>query len=175
MVEITDEQFDDRRYFGTETFDKVYCKLIQVARNRRTINYKEIAEIMGLPERGSYMARETGKILGKISKYEDTHNRPLLSAVVVREDTRIPGEGFFTLARELGELEENMDERTFWRRELKMIYDTWGEKFKSGATFGTTVNSANIISLLLILFLISKVKSGVFPKLRYKHPYNYNI
>ena len=32
--------------------------------------------------------------------------------------------------------------------------------FKTGDTFGTTVNSANIISFLLVLFLIFFKKSG---------------
>ena len=115
----------NRKYFGGDIFDKVYCKLIQAARNKQPIFYREIAEIMGLPSSGDYMAKETGQILGEISEYEHLHSRPLLSAVVVRSDKKIPGEGFFTLARELGELEENMDEWTFWKREIKMVYDTW--------------------------------------------------
>ena len=108
-----------------EKFDKVYCKLIQAARNKQPIFYGEIAEIMGLPPSGDHMARETGKILGEVSEYEHSHNRPLLSAVVVKSDKKIPGKGFFTLARELGKLEEGMDERSFWERELEEVYDTW--------------------------------------------------
>ncbi len=116
----------NRKYFGSDIFDKVYCELIHAARNKQPITYgKEIAEIMGLLPSGDYMAKETGQILGEISEYEHLHNRPLLSAVVVRGDKKMPGEGFFTLARELGELEEKMDEWTFWKRELKGVYDTW--------------------------------------------------
>lgn len=115
----------ERKYFGEEFFDKVYCKLIQTARNRQVITYGEIAEIMGLPPAGQYMSRETGQMLGEISEYEHLHGRPLLSAVVVRGDKKMPGEGFFTLSRQLGELGENMDERTFWERELKRVYDIW--------------------------------------------------
>jgi hypothetical protein len=98
-------------------------KKIQAARNKQPIFYGEIAEIMGLPPSGDHMARR--QILGEIGEYEHSHNRPLLSAVVVRSDKEKPGKGFFTLARELGELQENMDEWTFWKRELKMVYDTW--------------------------------------------------
>jgi alkylated DNA nucleotide flippase Atl1 len=100
-------------------------KKIQAARNKQPIFYGKIAEIMGLPQSGDHMARETGQILGEIGEYEHTHNRPLLSAVVVRSDKEKPGKGFFTLARELGELEENIDEGTFWKREIKRVYDTW--------------------------------------------------
>jgi alkylated DNA nucleotide flippase Atl1 len=116
----------NRKYFGSDIFDKVYCELIQAARNKQLITYgEEIAKIMGLPSSGNYMARKTGQILGEISEYEHLHSRPLLSAVVVRGDKNIPGKGFFTLARELGELQEGMDERSFWERELEEVYDTW--------------------------------------------------
>ena len=116
----------NRKYFGSDIFDEVYCKLIKAARDKQPITYgEEIAKIMGLPPSGDHMARETGEILGEISEYEHLHGRPLLSAVVVGKDTRIPGKGFFTLARELGKLQEGMDERSFWERELEEVYDTW--------------------------------------------------
>lgn len=44
---------------------------------------------MGLPPSEDHMARR--QILGEIGEYEHSHNRPLLSAVVVRGDTRMPG------------------------------------------------------------------------------------
>jgi hypothetical protein len=44
------------------------------------------------------------------------------------------------------------------RSEYEAFEKLWNNK--TGATFGTTVNSANIISLLLPLFLIIKVESG---------------
>ena len=115
----------NRKYFGSDIFDEVYCKLIKAARAKQPITYGEIAEIMGLPPSGDHMARETGEILGEISEYEHLHGRPLLSAVVVRSDKKTIGKGFFTLARELGKLQEGMDERSFWERELEEVYDTW--------------------------------------------------
>lgn len=45
---------------------------------------------------------ELGHILGNISRFEVEHGRPMLSAIVVRQDTRIQGGGFFDLAEELG-------------------------------------------------------------------------
>jgi len=115
----------NRKYFGTEKFEKVYCKLIKAARDKQLITYGEIAKIMRLPPSGDYMAKETGQILGEISEYEHLHGRPLLSAIVVRGDKKMPGEGFFAMSRQLSELEEDMDEWTFWKIELKRVYDTW--------------------------------------------------
>lgn len=118
------------KYFETPTFVKVYCKLINTARNKDTINYRKVATIMGLsPETpmGNYWANETGKILGEISKYEHAHDRPMLSAIVVKIDTKQPGPGFSGLARELGKLESSSpdDEKSFWKHEIENVYKCW--------------------------------------------------
>ena len=114
------------KYLGTETFDRVYRRLIQIARKKETITYGEIAEMMpNIPKRGNYMSREVGQISGEISQYEYLHGRPLLSAVVIRGDKKTPGEGFFNMARELSKLQEDMDKRSFWERELEEVYKTW--------------------------------------------------
>lgn len=115
-----------KKYFDTETFDRVYRWLIQIARKKETITYGEIAEMMpNIPKRGNYMSREVGQLSGEISQYEHLRGRPLLSAVVVRGDKKMPGEGFFDMGRELGMLQEGTDERSFWERELDEVYDTW--------------------------------------------------
>ena len=118
------------KYFGTPTFDKVYCELISVARSKNIINYKKVANIMGLPPgkpMGNYYANETGKILGEICKYEHAHGRPMLSAIVVRTDTGHPGSGFSELARELGKLKPSSsdDEKMFWKQEIENVYKSW--------------------------------------------------
>jgi len=118
------------KYRGTTTYHKVFCRLIQAALAQQPIFYEDVAAIMNLQERGQHMANETGHMLGEIS--EDEHNqtprRPMLSALVVRTDTGIPGDGFFVLARQLGKLEENATEeqqREFWENERDQVYETW--------------------------------------------------
>ena len=111
-------------------FNKVYCELINVARNKNIINYKKIANIMGLSledPMGNYWANETGKILGEICEYEHTHGRPMLSAIVVRTDTGQPGPGFSELARKLEKLKSSSpdDEKVFWEREIEEVYKSW--------------------------------------------------
>ena len=114
-----------RKYFGTKEFFKVYCKLIKTAQKRETIYYKDVAQIMGLPTQGEHMAKETGWMLGEISENEHNHGRALLSAVVVRKDIKMPGEGFSKLARQLGKLAQGQNEQTFWQNELQDVYNTW--------------------------------------------------
>jgi len=113
-----------RKYFGKEKFLKVYYKLIRTAQKRRTIYYEDVANIMELPTRGDYMAREAGQILGEISEWEHNEGRPLLSAVVTRQDMGMPGVGFFKLARQLGKF-QGQDEPNFWRNELQDVYNIW--------------------------------------------------
>lgn len=122
--------FVSLKYFGTPTFNKVYCELINVARNKKKINYINVANIMGLPPgkpMGNHWQNETGQILGEISEYEFNHGRPMLSAVVVRKKTGDPGDGFLKLAMGLGKILSNshIDEKTFWEQELKEVYDIW--------------------------------------------------
>jgi hypothetical protein len=46
--------------------------------------------------------RGLNEALGHVVKYEFEHGRPLLTALVVAQDTGMPGPGFAGLARDLG-------------------------------------------------------------------------
>lgn len=117
-----------QKYFGKKEFGNVYCKLIEVAREHKTVSYGKIAQIMGIPQSGNYMGRETGQMLGEISQFEHKHKRPLLSAVVVKSDLKIPGDGFFRLANNLGKFKggSKQDKIEFWKQERQAVYTTWG-------------------------------------------------
>jgi hypothetical protein len=116
-----------RKYFGGKKFNDVYQKLIEAAKKRKFVCYKEIGKIMGIHKPGNYLGWETGRMLGEISKFEHEHGRPLLSAVVIRSDLKRPGDGFFKLAKELGKFkgESKEDQKKFWNRELQAVYTTW--------------------------------------------------
>ena len=114
------------KYLGKKEFFEVYCKLIQIAKASNVVHYDDIAQTMGLPLSGNYMARQVGEMLGIISTIEHFFGRPMLSAVVVRKDTGEPGDGFFELAEELGKFNPNSQQRnSFWRQELQDVYSTW--------------------------------------------------
>jgi hypothetical protein len=51
--------------------------------------------------------------------------KPMLSALVVNQDTKIPGPGFFELAVALGKLPagaSDQDKKAFWQKELEAVY-----------------------------------------------------
>jgi hypothetical protein len=113
----------DNKYRGTKEYSLVYAELITAAKYRGTVTYQEIAKIMGLPLTGSNMGKEIGLILGEISEDEVANARPMLSAIAVNVLGSL-GPGFFPLARQLGELQDD-NEQTFWEKECNLVYDTW--------------------------------------------------
>ena len=119
------------KYRGKKEFILAYGELISAARHRGTVTYQEIAELVGLPTRGSYMGAEIGHLLGEISEDEHRHGRPMLSAIAVSV-SGMPGPGFFELARNLGKLDTAgaEQERDFWKKEKVAVYATWQRSFK---------------------------------------------
>ena len=79
---------------------------------------------MGFPEDRNRIAN----LLDEINHCEAREGRPMISAVVVRQDTDVPGHGFFECARELGKLSgvDNEEVRlTFFCEELSRVYAQW--------------------------------------------------
>jgi hypothetical protein len=118
------------KYRGTKEYRLVRDEMIRAARNGGTITYGDMADIMGLPPRGHHMAKEVGQMSGEISEDEHIQQRPMLSAVAISAGRRMPGPGFFGLARELGQLQgsSEQDERRFWEAEKAAVYDTWRDR-----------------------------------------------
>jgi hypothetical protein len=116
------------RYRGSREYVWVRQLLIGAARERTTVRYIPIARIMGLPDRGDHMARETGYMCGEISDAEHDAGRPMLSAVVISGARS--GRGFFVLARALGLLATSSREGNdrFWQNELEAVYRHWASR-----------------------------------------------
>ena len=116
----------DEKYKGQIIYQKVYWDLSQAAQYHGYVTYQEIAQLMGLHLSGNYMGKELGHILGEISQEEYSRGRPMLSALAIGANG-LPGEGFFTLAKDLGNQFEDTPEerRSFWESEKKKVYWTW--------------------------------------------------
>lgn len=68
--------------------------------------------------------RGMGEALGKVSIYEHSLGRPMITALVVQQQSQRPGEGFAQLARTLGRLTSE-DAETFWRDEVASVREFW--------------------------------------------------
>jgi len=103
----------------------IYERLSEVAQGREYVNYSDVAPIAGLNMESPADRNEIADILDGVSQAEHDAGRPLLSAVVIRIDSNMPGKGFFTLARRLGLHRAGENDLTFWLRELNRVYDHW--------------------------------------------------
>ena len=109
----------------------IYDKLKEMARQQQLITYKELAAVVGLDWNKDYgRCRQIFSILRAICTAEVEQGCPMLSAVVVRQDTGMPGSGFFTLARELGCYQSGTDS-SFWLAEREELREScsaheWG-------------------------------------------------
>lgn len=104
--------------------DAIREKLIEVARANDVIFYSDIAPMAGLDMSLPKDRDEIGEILDDINHGEHAEGRPLLSAVVVLKKTSMPGQGFFTMSREIG-LFTGDDEDRFHRDELLKVHEYW--------------------------------------------------
>ena len=88
--------------------------LVDVARERRTLTYDDL--VAAAPD----ARHDVAPLLRRISTGSDEAGNGLLSAVVVRADTGLPGTGFFTLAAERGR--DVSDRQAAWEREVAAVY-----------------------------------------------------
>jgi len=89
--------------------------MIGVARRGVTITYSELLAAIGHPDGLDDLAR----LLREISLEEDAAGRGLLTAVVVRSASGLPGNGFFQLAVQQGR--DIADRESCWRAEHERL------------------------------------------------------
>lgn len=105
---------------------EVYQILQEVAREGKIIYYADLIRRANLDiDLDSDFGRwQIGQVLEAISRYTYNQCQLLLSAVVIREDTGKPGQGFFNLAKELKGY-DGEDDDAFHVRELKRVHRYW--------------------------------------------------
>ena len=106
---------------------EIYERLKEMARARRMITYKELAEGVGLDWKRNYgKCRQIFAVLGAVSTSEVEQGHPMLSAIAVRQDG-MPGSGFFVLARDLNRYQSGT-EYSFWLTERDAVWDFWSSR-----------------------------------------------
>jgi hypothetical protein len=111
--------------YGPIDDEAIRRRLIAAARQRQTVSYKDLAKATGREMKGPNWAVHIGRILGRISSEEAHAGRPLLSVIVVSQDTKRPGGGFYNLGKELGLLQPGETEDRFIDRQTERVYDYW--------------------------------------------------
>ena len=106
------------------TQEVIRAELMRVAQAGRTTTYHAVAAVAGLDLDQPEDRAALQGILHAISMAEHAAGRPLLSVVVVLGRKRVPGRGFFALARALG-LHHGEDDRACFDRELARVHAAW--------------------------------------------------
>lgn len=94
--------------------------LISAASSRSTVTYGEVARVAFL---GRFSAR-SGALMDLLGEVDDQAHRErgiMIASLVVRADTGMPGDGYFTFAQ--GELGLSVSDRArFWRDEAEKVW-----------------------------------------------------
>jgi len=105
--------------------EKTYSLLVAEAANERLINYGQLYEQIGVDNRDPRERRRGSDILTEVNKISLKEKDVMISSIVVKQDTQIPGGMYFSLAIEFGKLLESASEEEricFWQEECKRVY-----------------------------------------------------
>lgn len=75
----------------------------------------------GFRESGAFNL--VGRMLYHVANYEQRLGRPMLTALVVKSRTGMPGDGFFELAEQFGR--DASDRDGAWAQELRRVREFW--------------------------------------------------
>jgi len=108
--------------------DTVREHLIDLAHAGKTVTYQDLAIACGLKLDLSLELHRAriGEILGDISVYEYNAGRPLLSVVAVLAETKLPSDGFYRLAEQLGfGTVKRLKQDLFGEMEMGRCFEFW--------------------------------------------------
>jgi len=99
----------------------IYPFLVALALARQVRPYKAVADLLQVTP----INVRIRMALQEIDAAETRLGHPLLCAVIIRQDTGVPGDGFFRNALELGRDFADQDHEWFWDEELQAVFDFW--------------------------------------------------
>ena len=101
---------------------ELYTRLHEIAREGGTVYYSEMAPLISIATDNPYFGVRIGRLLDEVNHAEHSAGRSLLPAVVIAKESGMPGEGFFTCARNL-KCYSGRDDLAYWVEELRRVHD----------------------------------------------------
>lgn len=104
--------------------------LVKIAKDEKVITYRDLCNAQ-YKDLNFDLITDQYKLyesLTRISEYENTQGRPLLSVLVVKDVVEVPGGGFFKMASRLKKYDgdESKEARlAFFKKELELTYRYW--------------------------------------------------
>ena len=140
-----------------EAKEEIRSVLINTARPRDVISYRALVSLLS-SARLEPNGRALADLLREISLAEDSLGRGMLTAVAVREDKRMPGNGFFDLAGQLGR--DTSDKVGCWSEEIKRVYEAWAVGPVSEEVLEVTRRIVNALDPLRVILFGSEARGG---------------
>jgi hypothetical protein len=101
------------------------CAIVRAAQREQMITYSELARaITSIQVEPHDYAMD--RLLDEISKEEDAGGRGILTALVVAKEDRVPAEGFWGSARDIGRQYTNKD--AMWTAEVDRVFQECKQK-----------------------------------------------
>ncbi len=111
--------------------ETLYNELLRLARNKKIASYSEVSPLVGLSMDIEEHRDQMANLLGEIVHHEHGKNRPMLTSLVVHKgNDNNPGEGFFSIATELGYFDGSRDKiarLTFWANQVTNVHNHWSK------------------------------------------------
>jgi len=109
-----------------QDYEIVYNSLVNAARSKSRVFYWELARLLASLPDDPEQAADVSDVLREVAAAEHHAGRPLLTALAVTGKS-IPGNVFFTSARDLGLLTsaDPTEEMRFWMEQERRVYETW--------------------------------------------------
>ncbi len=102
---------------------RLFALLVSAAADRTTVTYGEAARVAF---EGRFSARSGAlmDLLGEVDEEQERERGVMIASLVVRADTRMPGDGYFSFVERIGR--DVSDRRRFWLTEAEQVWDAYG-------------------------------------------------
>ncbi|MDH5360392.1 MAG: hypothetical protein OEX03_07500 [Gammaproteobacteria bacterium] len=109
--------------------ETLYNELIRLAQAQDLAAYSDVAPIIELSMDNEEDRNRIAELLREIAIHENSEGRPMLTALIVhRGNDNKPGEGFFSIAQELGHFDGirgQINMLTFWSNQVTQVHNHW--------------------------------------------------
>ncbi len=106
--------------------DIIHARLIQAAKAKGFVSYADLSAAISLSLTDAAGLNSLNEILEEIADHEIANGRPLLAAIIVNENTNMPGAGLFAYAKRKGLMKpKDKDTLAFFLAEAKRVHEYW--------------------------------------------------
>ena len=109
--------------------ETIYARLRQAAKEKKFVNYADLSAAISLSLTDAAGVNALNKMLEEIADHETANGRPLLAAIIVNENSNMPGAGLFNYAKRKGLMKQkDKDNLAFFLAEAKKVHDYWSSQ-----------------------------------------------